>query len=395
MGAKGSALFLSPEAPYPVAGGGAIRSASLLDYLGRRYNVDLIVFHEPGAPDPVPLIPPTLVRRVHVVELPFHSRHLLARLGRNFGRLLRASPPLNDRFRGFGGSIRDFLRGRSYELAVVEHFWCAPYREQIAPHSQRVILDLHNVESALLAGCANAETWPASYVFHRFHKACLDLERRWLPGFTLVLAPSELDAERIRTIAPECPVGVYPNALPFIPEPVRKEEDIIVFSGNLRYHPNMIAVRFFHERIWPLLRARWPKLVWRLVGKNPEAVRKYVDSDRRIELTGPVDEAVGTLAAAKVAVVPVLAGSGTRVKILEAWAAGRAVVSTRVGAEGLPGRHGEQLLLADEPDHFAEAVSSLLKSKNMRRSLGRGGRRLYEQEFTWQTAWERLERIGI
>jgi glycosyltransferase involved in cell wall biosynthesis len=94
-------------------------------------------------------------------------------------------------------------------------------------------------------------------------------------------------------------------------------------------------------------------------------------------------------------VVPLLAGSGTRVKILEAWAAGRPVVSTSLGAEGLPVRDGEHLLLADNPEDFAAAVSRLLASPQLRERVGRAGRQLYERQFTWPQAWERLAAIGI
>jgi glycosyltransferase involved in cell wall biosynthesis len=108
-----------------------------------------------------------------------------------------------------------------------------------------------------------------------------------------------------------------------------------------------------------------------------------------------VEDAVAALAAAKVAVVPMLAGSGTRVKILEAWAAGRAVVSTQLGAEGLPVRSGEHLLLADVPEDFVAAVSSLLESKQLRDRIGAAGRDLYVTQFTWEAAWDRLRSLGI
>ena len=138
---------------------------------------------------------------------------------------------------------------------------------------------------------------------------------------------------------------------------------MVVFSGNLEYHPNISAVRFFRRRVWPRLRARWPKLRWRLVGKNPRGVAAFTAGDARIEVTGPVPDAVPEIARAKVAVVPLLAGSGTRLKILEAWAAGVAVVSTSVGAEGLDARDGEHLLLADDAASFADAVDRLLRDR--------------------------------
>jgi glycosyltransferase involved in cell wall biosynthesis len=184
---------------------------------------------------------------------------------------------------------------------------------------------------------------------------------------------------------------VYPNAIPWTPVPSKTKEQAIVFSGNLEYHPNLSAVRFFAHEIWPKLRDRWPDLVWRLVGKAPGAVAKLIVDDPRIQLSGPVEDAVAELARAQVAVVPLLAGSGTRFKILEAWAAALPVVSTSIGAEGLPALDGEHLLLADTAPAFADAVSRLLTCKDLRKSVGNRGRLLLEKEFTWETAWASLE----
>src|SRR6185503_1631121 len=171
----------------------------------------------------------------------------------------------------------------------------------------------------------------------------------------------------------------------------RNEEDIVVFSGTLDYEPNRAAVRYFAQEIWPVLRAKWPDLKWRLVGRNPDAVGRYVSGDPRIECTGAVDDAIGYLAPAKVAVAPLLSGSGTRLKIVEAWAAGVPVVSTTVGAEGLPARHGGNILLADDPASFAAAVSSLLDSPAERDRIGRRGREQFERELNWNAAWKMLD----
>jgi glycosyltransferase involved in cell wall biosynthesis len=131
--------------------------------------------------------------------------------------------------------------------------------------------------------------------------------------------------------------------------------------------------------------------VWRLVGKNAAAVRRFTTGDARIEVAGPVVDAVCELARSRVAVVPLLTGSGTRLKILEAWAAGLPVVSTTIGAEGLPVRDGENALLADGAEAFAGAVTRLLTCKELRRSIGSAGRLLLEKEFTWETAWKKLD----
>src|SRR5262249_38223789 len=128
-----------------------------------------------------------------------------------------------------------------------------------------------------------------------------------------------------------------------------------------------------------------------LVGKNPEAVRIFTSNDPRIEVQGQVDDAIRELARARIAVVPLLSGSGTRLKILEAWAAGVPVVSTPVGAEGLPVGDAQPLLLADGAHALADATSRLLACPDLRQELSAAGRLLLEKEFTWEAGWRHLD----
>jgi glycosyltransferase involved in cell wall biosynthesis len=389
-----AALFLTPEAPYPTAGGGSLRAASLLEYLARRYAVDLIVFREPGAPDPRDALPAGAVHRVHVIELPGHSKHPVQRVLRNGYRLLLGTPPLVHRFSGYGREIQRFLDGREYAVTVVGCMWCAPYWEQFARCSRQTVLDVMDVESVLFTRYAQVARWPAAAAYRRFRDLSLDLERLWFPRYSIVLATSPHDDHKIRTISAGSDVIVYPNAIPAVEAPPRPEEDVVVFSGNLEYPPNISAVRFFRNDIWPRLRARWPGLIWRLVGKNPQFVHKHVRGDPRIQLSGPVSDSIAAIAVAKVAVAPILVGSGTRVKIIEAWAAGRAVVTTTIGAEGLAARHGENVLLADDHALFADTVSAVLESPDLRRQIGRGGRATFEEAYTWDAAWRQLSASG-
>ncbi|HWC96066.1 MAG TPA: glycosyltransferase family 4 protein [Candidatus Sulfopaludibacter sp.] len=383
--------MIAPEAPFPLAGGGALRTASILHHLSKNYAVDLIVFRQPGAPDPLRAVPAGLVRRIVVIDLPANRRSLAAKALRNAVRVARSVPPLVDRFAGFEKEIAAAVNGRRYEVGIIEHSWCAPYVSQICEVCDRTVLNLHNIESVLHERCAQTESAPAALAHRVFREASLNLERRWLPRFSAVLATSSQDCDLVRTIAPSCHVVVYPNAIPLVPPPRRTDENAIVFSGNMEYHPNRTAVRYFRHEIWPVLRDQWPGLVWRLVGKNAPAVRPFTAGDPRIEVSGEVDDAIAELAKAQVAVVPLLAGSGTRLKILEAWAAAIPVVSTTLGAEGLPARDGEHLLLADGASNFAAAVSRLLACKELRETLGMGGRILMEKEFTWEIAGKNLD----
>ena len=121
----------------------------------------------------------------------------------------------------------------------------------------------------------------------------------------MLLAASEADAATLQRIAPTAQIAVFPNTLPPVPLPSVPEREIVVFSGNLEYHPN-VSTSFFRYHVWPLLRERYPRLGWRVVGKN-YAVARYLAGDERIEVAGPVDDAVAEIARARVAIVPLLA----------------------------------------------------------------------------------------
>ena len=327
-----SSLLRKP--PIPLVGGGALRAASLLEYLAQSYTVDAIVFRTPERRVD---LPSGLVDRLDTIELPRHSKHTrrasaqrpstaapqpaagrpLQRIRRRNRRVARGSPGLRSRP---WSSISGALPTRADRPAMPPH--------GSRPAQHRVGLAPGQRQGGSMAAIGRTRDLPPGG--HRSRAAL---------AAALFSAADDLpqDAERVRQIAPGARVVVYPNAIPLVSRPPREEQDIIVFSGTLEYEPNRTAVRYFAAEIWPALRDRWPGLKWRLIGRNPEAVERYVTGDPGIECTGPVEDAMSYLAAAKVAVAPILSGSGTRLKIVEAWAAGVPVVSTTLGAEGLPG----------------------------------------------------------
>jgi hypothetical protein len=137
------------------------------------------------------------------------------------------------------------------------------------------VLDLHNIESVLHERSARAGGIAERLAHGVFARACLALERTWLPRYSLLLAASCEDAAAVSAIAPDARVTVYPNALPAAPRPPRAEDDVIVFSGNLEYHPNISAVRFFRRRVWPELCARWPGLARRSLRAARHALQPW------------------------------------------------------------------------------------------------------------------------
>ncbi len=372
-------LVVCPEAPYPALGGGQQRIASLIGYFRERgCAVDVLTF--------VPFEAPAgALREVLCVPLPANGRSLPARVLRNTGRLLRGVPPLIDRLAGFDSAIRAALGSRRYDIALLEHLWIAPYLDLFREFAGRVWCDLHNVESSFFESLARSSKPPMSWVHARFGRLNAELERQWLPRFDGRLVCSDDDAARIGG------GSVVPNTIPWRALPDQTKTASIVFSGNMEYHPNQQAVKWFHQNIWPAVRKAGVK--WRLVGMNERAIAPIVAGDPDVEVTGAVEDAFGEIAKSKVAVVPLLSGSGTRVKILEAWAAGTAVVSTTIGAEGLP--CNGTLRRADSAEEFAREVLCLLGDDTQRAVLEQAGRSMYEASHHHQAAWAALDAAKI
>lgn len=384
-------MVISPEAPYPLDGGGALRTASLLCYLSSRYEVDLIAFRHTGQKI-TEALPHELVRSCRVVELRHHKNDFYARASRNAARLIQGRPPLIDRFSGYESQIESLLEqmNQTYELALLEHFWSASYLPLVKRVARRVILDLHNIESAWHAGCADAASLPRSLIHRTFARGARQFEGKFLPLCDLALTTSVDDARLVEAISRGLPVCVYPNAIPWRELPPQQPDHAIAFSANMEYEPNRTAVKWFLEEIWPDLHRQFPTLILRLIGKNPHAISKFIGDSKNVECTGWVEDTLPLLAAAQVCIAPLRSGSGTRLKIIEAWAAGRPVVSTTKGAEGLGAIDGQSILLADTPHLFGESIKRLLLDPGLRQKIAISGRELFEAKFTWTVAWKTL-----
>jgi glycosyltransferase involved in cell wall biosynthesis len=171
----------------------------------------------------------------------------------------------------------------------------------------------------------------------------------------------------------------------FKPAPDTEECDSLVFTGSMDWLPNEDGVAYFIREILPLIRQQVPKVSLRIVGRKPSAdLESLAARQENVELTGWVEDVRPFLARGAVCIVPLRIGSGTRLKIFEAMAMGKAVVSTSIGAEGLPVQPGENILMADDPDTFAQSVVSLLRDATRRREIGLAARKLVAENYSWE-----------
>ena len=236
------------------------------------------------------------------------------------------------------------------------------------------VLFEHNIESELATRIAARQRNPVLRTWLRLKAAKLRaFESRVVQRIDHIVASSARDAAAFRAMGAGDRVTAVSTGVDlreFRPAATESDPSLVIFVGAMRYEPNIDAMEFFCREVWPSVRARLPDARFRIVGRTP-APRVLALASPSVEVTGTVDSVVPHRAAAAVEVVPLLAGGGTRLKLYEAMAMGKAIVSTSLGAEGLDYRDGHDIVLADSAQAFADAVVALLNDAPRRAVLGK------------------------
>lgn len=390
-------LVLSPWVPYPPHDGGRTRIYELLRALREQHEVDVLSLCEPGPAADGALA--ALRSQGFSIEAIPHRSALLASA---IGAASRRSSLYAARFRApaFGRALAQRLRSVEYDIVQCEFPYMAQYRDAAAPARPRWVLDEHNVEFRLNA-TLEAVTAPGlrGAAYRAYARRELRLRRAEelaaCRAVDHVIAVSEIDRALLESELPGARVSVVPNGVDLERfRPGREDGDEhasgAVFVGKMDYRPNIDAVRWFCAAILPLVRAQLPDFVYTIVGRSPSAAVRQLERLDGVQVTGEVPDTRPYLRRAAAVTVPLRAGSGTRLKVLEALAMGCAVVSTSLGCEGLDTIHDEHVLLADEPESFAHALVELCGDAPRRLRLGGAGRRLIEREYGWGTVSRRL-----
>jgi glycosyltransferase involved in cell wall biosynthesis len=223
-------------------------------------------------------------------------------------------------------------------------------------------------------------------------------ERRELTRADHVLAVSDADRSVFETYLPAQKVDVIATGVNvefFQPlDPASVNENNLVFTGSMDWLPNEEGLFYFVKEILSLIRQSKPDVTLTIVGRRPsERLKAMAERDGQIQVTGRVEDIRPYVEKAAVYIVPLRVGSGTRLKIFEAMAMGQAIVSTTLGAEGLPVKDGENILLRDDSQSFANAVLRLLNERELRSRLGRAARKLVEESYSWAAVARDFEKI--
>lgn len=397
-------LLLSAWFPYPPINGSKIRLSNLIRQIATRHEIDLLAF----------------ARTIPVGEAQAHLPAL-----RQFCRKVDVVPAREfnprswDALRGFASTrprslvqtyshrmatlVADSLERNAYDVVIAFEAGAPSLVSLLASRIAGVPVVLEDIELTVLKDAFRTAGGPVSRVRHGltwFKQA--RFTRRVLRSTAACIVPSEPERQNlIPLVSGPCAIEVVPNCVDltscagdFGPRDPRS----LVFSGSITYHPNLDAADYFLSSIYGWIKAAVPDVNVNILGSTNGVALNQLTVDTSVRFTGRIPDVRPLIARSWVSVVPLRLGAGTRVKIIESMAMGTPVVSTRKGAEGLAVTHGENILIADEPKEFADAVVHLIRDPEFRRKLAVAGLQLvsarYSSEVVGRTYRSILDRIA-
>jgi sugar transferase (PEP-CTERM/EpsH1 system associated) len=400
-------LWLKSDLLLPLDKGGKLRTWHLMRHLARRHAITYLAFAEPATPAADIAGMSEVAARVETVPRSEPAKgtprfyadaalHLLDPLPYAVGKY---------RSRAFRTRLRQLLASEAFDLIVCDFLFPAVNLPERLPCP--AVIFTHNVESEIWRRHADTKRGvPGRLLYGAQYRRMVRYEWRALARFDGVLAVSDVDRDTFTRLYPGAinapihvvqtgvdtdyfrPIDTSPSLCP--PDSALRH---LVFTGSMDWLPNEDAMLHFCRDVLPVIRADEPETTLTIVGRAPTpAVRKLADDCRGVHITGRVDDVRPYVEQAAAYIVPLRIGGGTRLKIFEAMAMGKAVVSTTVGAEGLPVDDGLHLVLADEPDAFARAVVSLLREPARRATLGSAARALVVERYDWSAVAGALDR---
>lgn len=398
MTARPSLLFLSPIMPAASGNGLAMRAGMFLEAYAQRYDVDLVVLPvaETNLEPPASDLAGACARRIAVLPL--------ARLMHPHYRLIASLADPAEREAAFeqytlprlcsydpiaaGAALREHCDGRGYAFLHVERLYMAPLAE-LGPAAGHAILDLDEDDAAAQCGVAdlrrrNGDEQGAKAAFRE--AARLEaLRRKQLGRFDLILLAAPAEAEALSATWPGLRIAALPNAIrpeAALPELPKTVDGMMV--GNLSYYPNVDAAKFLCREVLPLLTRARADLRLALVGRKPGQDLRALAMLPGVTVHAEPADLAPHYAAARLALAPLRAGAGSRIKILEAFSYGLPVVSTTIGAAGLEVEPGRHLLLADGAEDFAVAMLRLLEDESLAARIASEGQALLHRRYRFE-----------
>jgi sugar transferase (PEP-CTERM/EpsH1 system associated) len=387
-------LFITSQFPFPPDSGWNIRVFNFIRFLSERHRITLLSFYTEKDN------PANFSELTKYCSEIFNLRRSSSYNSLDLARGLFTSIPFsiwNYRSRKMEKEAEELISSKKFDVIQVEDIHMSQYLPQGC--SGLKILDMHNVESEYLERFSKIET----NVFKKYYASLTakKLKRYEISNsikYDVCLTVSENDSKTFQLFAHPKSMETVPNGVDpsyFTPAEDKAAPSTLLFLGKLDYRPNVDALGYFMEKIWPRIIAKTPEAKFIVVGKDlPENLRNSLKS-RNVIFKGYVEDIRKVLSSCAVMVVPLRYGGGTRIKILEALAMGKAVVSTSLGCEGIEIQSGKDILIADTPESFADLVVKVLTDSVLREKIGKKGRELVREKYDWKKITRKLEEIYL
>jgi len=390
-------LWVKSGGLVPATHGGRIRSFNLLKELAKRHRVTVFTFYTEQQNDPHPQLEALFERVIHfTIRIPQkpsfedtlrYARNLLT--GRPYAVAKWLKPEARRR-------LHELLQHESYDIVICDFLPAFSIVPKDLPCPG--VLFTHNVEAMIWQRLYQTANNPImKMVYWREYCAMSRLERQYAQGADHVLAVSEPDLTFFFFFSGVEKVSLIPTGVDvdyFQPQPTSETANTLVFSGSMDWLANEQAIFFFEKQVLPRIRSHVPDVSLLVVGRNPSPrLRALGLRQPAIKVTGTVEDVRPHMARGSVYIVPLLVGGGTRLKIYEAMAMGKPIVSTTVGAEGLEVRNGENIIFADNPAAFADCVVQLLQQPERRTKMADAARRWVTENYSWAAVTRTLDNV--
>ena len=383
-------LFLSQRFLLPMDTGGKIRTGNILEQLSKFHEITLMSNVESPKDDSYMPDMNRFCKRFIPVQWKEIKRSSPLFFIKLFFQMFSFCPVsvLNDYSIRLRKAVEKELARETYDLAVCDFVQSALMFRNV--RHLPILLFQHNVESVISHRHISQNTNPVLKLFWWLQwRKMFRFEKKACRHFDMVIAVSETDRDLFRNLYAADNVSTIPtgvNIQYYEPSHHKSTPNSLVFCGSMDWLPNEDAVLFFIHDILPVIHRKIKDIHMTVVGRRPSAaLKKQVEKISNLTLTGWVDDTRPYIAAGAVFIVPIRIGGGTRMKIYEAMAMGKAVVSTTIGAEGLPVKDNEHLMIADDPGEFGHVIIDLLTDHEKRSRLGKNARDYVKNNFAWQS----------
>ncbi|GIV29120.1 MAG: hypothetical protein KatS3mg028_0186 [Bacteroidia bacterium] len=379
-------LLIAHKNPYPPKDGGSMGIATMIDgLLLNGIHLDVLLMNPSKVFQPfLPDLVPKQIRRIKAIPVntDLHPVKALKNL------IFQKEDYFTSRFydKNFEQELIHWLQSNQYDIIQLESIFSAVYLPVIKKYSgAKIILSAHNIENQIWQRIVPHEKNPFKrYYLNIQSKRLRKFENRIFKMADGITAVTEQDKQHILSVVPNKPIVVTPNGMDikkFETVPTEQQDiHTIFFLGSLDWIPNQQGVVWFLDNVWPRVLESKPNLQLIIAGKKiPEWMKNR--KDKNVRFYPDVPDTKELYCQYAVMVVPLLAGSGIRVKIIEGMAYGKCIVSTSIGAEGVPYTHGKNIVIADTPENFAQAIIRLVHHPEKIQQIQQEARRLAEQHY--------------